>query len=235
LGLSRFAYRSLFPPPRRGVFARRWRAADGDTCRRRPVAEESPLSGKHGVGREPDGRESELRSRHDTARRDGDGAASEAPPGYDETAASPGASSERRGEVFPGPSRRARSRMLPEPERGLLPRPGRLVRKLAGRRPKNASFWAGNPLPSRPGLTGGGLPPGLFPPDKSGRLHLSSATAGEKQRISSGTYEDVACNRKVRQKRNRLRPLRQAAAVEVDGQGWPQRSRQSQSRSRSWP
>lgn len=35
--------------------------------------------------------------------------------------------------------------MLPETERGLLPRPGRRVRKLTGRRPKDASFWAGNP------------------------------------------------------------------------------------------
>jgi hypothetical protein len=41
--------------------------------------------------------------------------------------------------------------MLPEPEWGLLPRPGRFVRKLANRPPKNTSFWAGNSVtPGRP-------------------------------------------------------------------------------------
>ena len=65
------------------------------------AAEESPLSGRRGVGWEPDGRESELRSRNDTARRHRDGVAPEDPPGSGETAASPGASSEWRGEVSP--------------------------------------------------------------------------------------------------------------------------------------
>jgi len=81
--------------------ARRWRAADGGPGRQRPAAEESPLSGKHGVGREPDRRESERRSRNDTARRDGEDEASEDPSGNGETAASPGASPERRDEEFP--------------------------------------------------------------------------------------------------------------------------------------
>ena len=70
--------------------------------------------GKRGVGREPDGRESELRSRNDSARWDGEEVASEAPSGDDETADPPGASPERREEEFPRPSRRARSRMLSE-------------------------------------------------------------------------------------------------------------------------
>ena len=137
-------HRSLFGPTHGRLWARRWRAADGGPCRQRPAAEESPRSGKHGVGREPDGRESELRSRNDTARWDGEGGAPEIPSGYGETADSPGASPDRRDEPFPRPSRRARSRMLPETERGLLPRPGRHVRKLACRRPGNSGFRAGN-------------------------------------------------------------------------------------------
>jgi len=119
---------SLFPLEQAPVLARRWRAADGGTCRQRPTAEESPHFGEHGVGWEPDGRESELRSSNDTARWYGDGAAPEVPPGPDETAVSPEASPDRRCEEFPRPPRRARSRMLPEPEWGLLPRPGRPVR-----------------------------------------------------------------------------------------------------------
>ncbi len=107
--------------------ARRWWAADGGPCRKRTAAEESPHFGERGVGWEPDGRESELRSRNDTARWDGDGVALEAPPGRDETAGSPEASSERRGDEFPGPPRRARSRMLPRTEWGLRPRPGRFA------------------------------------------------------------------------------------------------------------
>src|SRR5580658_6910541 len=69
--------------------------------RRRPAAEESPHFGEHGVGWEPDGRESELRSRNDTARWYGEGGAPEVPSGYGETAASPEASPDRRCEVFP--------------------------------------------------------------------------------------------------------------------------------------
>ncbi len=138
-------HRSRRSAARRGLLAsvpapptaRRWRAADGGPVRQRTAAEESPRSGRHGVGREPDGRESEPRSRNDTARWDGDGAAPEAPPGSGETADSPGASPDRREEESPRPSRRARSRMLPETERGLLPRPGR----------------------------SGGRPPGRYPPD----------------------------------------------------------------------
>jgi hypothetical protein len=125
--------------------ARRWRAADGGPRRQRRAAEESPHFGEHGVGWEPDGRESELRSSHDTARRYGEGVAPEVPPGSDETAVSPEASPDRRDEEFPRPSRRARSRMLPEPEWGLLPRPGRHVRKLACRPPKKPLFLGGNP------------------------------------------------------------------------------------------
>src|ERR1700730_5507187 len=64
-----------------------------------PAAEESPQSGNPGGGPEPAGREPELRSRNDTVRRDGEDAASEAPPEHGETADSPGASSERRKEV----------------------------------------------------------------------------------------------------------------------------------------
>ena len=156
--------------------ARRWRAADGGPSWQRPAAEESPLSGKHGVGREPDRRESERRSRNDTARWDGEDGASEDPSGNGETAASPGASPERRDEEFPRPSRRARSRMLPETERGLLPRPGRLVRKLGGRRPKNTRFWAGNPGACGLRLISTTLSPTLFdarfgPPPNSESTH----------------------------------------------------------------
>jgi len=45
--------------------------------------------------------------------------------------------------LVPRPSRRARSRMLPEPEWGLLLRPGRLVEEIEGRRPWKATFRAG--------------------------------------------------------------------------------------------
>ena len=117
----------LFALHRTGSLARRWRAADGGPSRRRPAAEESPLSGKHGVGWEPDGRESEQRSRNDTARWHHEGVAPEHPSGSGETADSPGASPNGRDEPFSRPSRRARSRMLPETKRGLLPRPGRPV------------------------------------------------------------------------------------------------------------
>jgi len=137
-------YRSLFASTRGRSFARRWRAADGGPSRQRPAAEESPRSGKHGVGWEPDRRESELRSRNDTARWHGEGVASEDPSGTGETADSPGASPDGRDEPFPRPSRRARSRMLPETERGLLPRPGRHVSKMTCRRPGNHGFRAGN-------------------------------------------------------------------------------------------
>lgn len=146
-------HRRLFPSSTGRSFARRWRAADGGPCRQRPAAEESPRSGKHGVGREPDRRESELRSRNDTVRWYGEGVALEDPPEYGETADSPGASPDGRYEAFPRPSRRARSRMLPETERGLLPRPGRRVRKLAGRRPGNCGFRAGNSSRGRPSVT----------------------------------------------------------------------------------
>jgi hypothetical protein len=85
-------------PPKR---ARRWRAADGGPSWQRPAAEESPHFGERGVGREPDGRESELRSSHDTVRWYGEGVAPEVPLGYGETAVSPEASPDRRDEVFP--------------------------------------------------------------------------------------------------------------------------------------
>ena len=48
----------------------------------------------------------------------------------------------------PRPSRGARSRMLPETEWGLLPPPGRLVSKMAGRRPGNGVFGP-DPHPTR--------------------------------------------------------------------------------------
>ncbi len=43
------------------------------------------------------------------------------------------------------PSRKARSRMLPETERGLLPRPGRHVSKMTCRRPGNRISGPGTP------------------------------------------------------------------------------------------
>src|SRR5580658_613097 len=95
-GSGGYLGRSRLPP-----VARRWRAADGGPSRQRPAAEESPHFGEHGVGWEPDGRESELRSRNDTARWYGEGGAPEVPSGYGETAASPEASPDRRCEVFP--------------------------------------------------------------------------------------------------------------------------------------
>lgn len=108
-----------------GGGARRRRAADGGPCWQQPTAEESPLSGSHGGGREPTEREREPRSRNDTARGHGEGDAPEDPSGYGETADSPGASPSDGRKKASRPSRKARSRMLPETERGLLPRPGR--------------------------------------------------------------------------------------------------------------
>lgn len=85
----------------KGAVARRWRAADGGPYRQRTAAEESPHFGRHGVGWEPDGRESELRSRNDTVRRDGEGVALETPLELGETADSPEASPNGRKEEPP--------------------------------------------------------------------------------------------------------------------------------------
>src|SRR5579871_4761007 len=148
--------RARYPVPVACRDARRRRAAAGGGPGRRYPAEEGPHSGGHGGGWEPAGRESEQRSSNDTVRGHGEGAALEDPPGPGETAVSPGASPDRRDEPAPRPSRRARSRMLPEPEWGLLPPPGPAVGKPAAglTRPRRPVAYLGpggserNPVPA---------------------------------------------------------------------------------------